>query len=83
MCSPFTDYSYLYCRAVQLQTKSVLEHIAFRLFTLLLIVVDVIVVILDLANAGNKEAIEIFALVICTYFLLEVFVRIFANGYVL
>ena len=69
-----------YYRAIQFQAKSVLEHIAFRVFTLLLIVVDVIVVILDLANAGNKETIEILAVVICTYFLLEIFVRIFAKG---
>lgn len=67
-------------RSYQLRVRNVIEHIAFRIFTLLLIVVDVIVVILDIADVGNAEALELTAVVICSYFMLEIFVRIFAKG---
>ena len=79
----FTDQKSLNSRAVKLRVRNVIEHIAFRIFTLLMIIVDVIVVILDIANAGNTEALDLIAVIICTYFLLEILVRVFAKGYVL
>ena len=65
---------------MRLRIRNVIEHIAFRIFTLLMIIVDVIVVILDIADAGNTEALDVVAVIICTYFLLEICVRIFAKG---
>ena len=63
-----------------MRVRNVIEHIAFRIFTLLMIVVDVIVVILDIADVGDAEALEITAVIICTYFMVEIIVRVFAKG---
>ena len=79
----FTDQKSLNFRAVKLRVRNVIERIAFRIFTLLLIIVDVIVVILDIANAGNTEALDLIAVIICIYFVLEILVRVFAKGCVL
>ena len=48
-----------------------------------MIVVDVIVISLDLANAGHQNALEIIALILVTYFLAEISIRIFAKGFVI
>lgn len=61
--------------------KRVVEHFCVRVFSLLLVLADIIIVIVDLATAGKDERIlEILSILIVTYFLIEVLLRIFALG---
>ena len=57
-----------------------MNHIGFRIFTLILILVDVIVVIIDLTDAGNREAVEVVTLIIVIYFVCEVNLRLLVKG---
>lgn len=61
----------------------VMEHIAFHLFTILLILFDIAIVVTDLAagsSAHYHDELEICSRVIITYFMLEVMLRIFYKG---
>ncbi|XP_062608219.1 phosphatidylinositol 3,4,5-trisphosphate 3-phosphatase TPTE2-like [Saccostrea cucullata] len=63
--------------------KSILEHIVFRLVTVLLIIMDFIFVIVELADndcSKNRETLELLSHVLISYFMLEVFFRIFYQG---
>lgn len=62
----------------------VMEHIAFHLFTILLILFDIAIVVTDLAagsSAHYHDELEICSRVIITYFMLEVMLRIFYKGW--
>lgn len=62
----------------------VMEHIAFHLFTILLILLDIAIVVTDLAagsSAHYHDELEICSRVIITYFTLEVMLRIFYKGW--
>lgn len=64
--------------------KSVLEHIAFRLVTVVLILLDFIFVIVELTDQEckkNQGTLEILSHVLISYFMLEVFFRVFYQGY--
>ena len=67
-------------RSCQLRVRNVVGHLAFRIFTLILILVDVAVILLDIGDVDNAEALDVTAVVICTYFLLEICLRLFAKG---
>ena len=56
----------------------VLEHLAFRLFTVVMILIDVAVVIADLIT--QQRWLEVISLIIVTYFMVELLARIFAKG---
>lgn len=58
--------------------RRIIESIYFRVFTLLLILVDIIIVIIDLALAGNQPALMVVDLVISIYFVIEVSLRLIA-----
>ncbi|KAL9973932.1 hypothetical protein ACROYT_G020453 [Oculina patagonica] len=61
--------------------RRIVEHFCFRVFSLLLVLADVVIVIVDLATAGNMErSLEIISIIIVTYFLIELLLRIFALG---
>ncbi|XP_068720125.1 phosphatidylinositol 3,4,5-trisphosphate 3-phosphatase TPTE2-like [Montipora capricornis] len=61
--------------------RRIVEHFCFRVFSLLLVLADVIIVIIDLATESHSEkTLEIISIIIVTYFLLEVLLRIFALG---
>jgi len=57
--------------------RRIIESIFFRVLTLLLIVVDVIVVIVDLCLLGSQPGLQTFDLVISIYFVIEVSLRMF------
>ena len=71
--------SYIFS-TLQLCLQRVIVHFAFRCFTILIITADVIIVVIDVINYGDEQALEILSLIIITYFLFEVFIRIFAKG---
>ncbi|XP_073253573.1 phosphatidylinositol 3,4,5-trisphosphate 3-phosphatase TPTE2-like isoform X1 [Porites lutea] len=61
--------------------RKIVEHFFFRLFSLLLVLVDIIIVIVDLATAGGSEkSLEIISVIIVTYFLMELLLRMYALG---
>lgn len=61
--------------------RRIVEHFSVRVFSLLLVLADIIIVIVDLATAGKDErTLEILSILIVTYFLIEVLLRIFALG---
>jgi PTEN phosphatase family protein len=55
--------------------RRIIESIYFRLATLLLILIDIIIVIVDLALAGEQPGLQVADLVISVYFLIEVSLR--------
>lgn len=69
---------------LQHRVKRVVEHLAFRIFGLVLIIVDISVLIADLCivDKTSKEelAYEIVALCFVSYFVLEILLRIYAKG---
>ncbi|GIY56003.1 phosphatidylinositol-3,4,5-trisphosphate 3-phosphatase, partial [Caerostris extrusa] len=69
---------------IQFQLKRIVEHLIFRVFSLLLILADISILITALALTNKTEkqdkAFEITALCFVCYFLLEVFFRIAAKG---
>ena len=67
-------------RSFKIDVNRVMNHIAFRVFTILLILVDVIVVIVDLCHAGNTVALEVATLVLVIYFMVEVNLRLLIRG---
>ncbi|KAL5012170.1 hypothetical protein ScPMuIL_010721 [Solemya velum] len=69
--------------AFRIQLRSLIEHIAFRLITVLLILVEFVLAIVSLSIADDhtsQESIEIVCQTIITYFVLEVLIRIFCTG---
>lgn len=68
--------------AVQLMVKRVVEHLIFRIMTVLLILTDFILVVVDLAifDCDADSGLEITSHVIISYFMLEVALRIFYRG---
>lgn len=70
-------------RKARYMVGKVMEHIAFHLFTILLILLDIAIVVTDLAagsSAHYHDELEICSRVIITYFTLEVMLRIFYKG---
>lgn len=59
--------------------RTVIEHMVFRIITVLLILLDLILVIIDLAKVAcnTTDAPEIISHIIISYFVLEVLLRIF------
>ncbi|XP_020618901.1 phosphatidylinositol 3,4,5-trisphosphate 3-phosphatase TPTE2-like isoform X2 [Orbicella faveolata] len=61
--------------------RRIVEHFFVRVFSLLLVLADIVIVIVDLATAGRiEQSLEIISISIVTYFLIEVLFRIFALG---
>ena len=62
--------------------KKLVEHIAFRGLTVVLILLDLSLVITDLAKngCGNGDALEVISHIIISYFMLELAARIFYQG---
>ena len=58
--------------------RRTIESIFFRLFTLLLILVDIVIVIVDLSIEGSQPGLQIVDLVISIYFVIEVSLRLIA-----
>jgi ABC-type nickel/cobalt efflux system permease component RcnA len=65
------------------RVRRVIEHIAFRLFTIGLIVVEMILVIVAIILTEDKAImwLDIVSQIIISYFLLEILARIFYKGY--
>lgn len=57
-----------------------LDHLIARLFSVLLVLVDIILVIISLGTEDSSEAYSYVTLVIVSYFMLELLLRIFAWG---
>ena len=62
------------------ELRHLVDHLAFRIFTVLLVILDLIVVIADLAKNDTNRALEILSLIIMTYFVLECLLRLVAHG---
>ncbi|CAM1319655.1 TPTE2 (predicted) [Pycnogonum litorale] len=66
------------------QLRIIVEHIAFRLFGLLLITIDIILLIVDLSikdkTTNEETTYDMIAMVFICYFMIEVSVRLFAKG---
>ncbi len=69
-----------FSREIYQKIQARMDHIAFRAFTLVMIIVDLIVIIVDLANGGDRHALEIISLIIVLYFFIEVHVRLIVKG---
>ncbi|PAA50501.1 hypothetical protein BOX15_Mlig032453g1 [Macrostomum lignano] len=67
-----------WCREPRKKTLRIIESLAFRLVTMALILLDLVLVIVDLADP--KPAYDYVGLVIVILFVIEVGVRIFALG---
>lgn len=81
---------YLICyifRKAQFLVKSVIEHVLFRVFTVLLILVDVTLVVVDISvtDLSNETShnINLVSRIIVSYFLIEIGFRIFYRGWAL
>ncbi|XP_033743913.1 phosphatidylinositol 3,4,5-trisphosphate 3-phosphatase TPTE2-like isoform X2 [Pecten maximus] len=71
------------CDRIRLRIGSVMEHVYFRFCTILLILVDISVVIADLLTPDTVHyhlALEIVSRTIISYFVLEIFLRMFYKG---
>lgn len=68
----------------QFLVKSVIEHVLFRFFTVLLILVDVTLVVVDISvsdlSSQTSHDINLVSRIIITYFLIEIGFRIFYRG---
>ena len=58
--------------------RRIIESLYFRLATLILILVDIVIVIVDLALSGEQPGLQIVDLVISVYFVMEVSLRLIA-----
>ncbi|CAH1778217.1 unnamed protein product [Owenia fusiformis] len=66
----------------QLFIRKIVDHLGFRAFTVLLIIADTIIIIVDLATKSDgRTALEILSLTLSTYFVVETAARIFAVGF--
>ncbi|KAL8583379.1 hypothetical protein ACOMHN_035361 [Nucella lapillus] len=69
--------------SLQLKVKKVVEHLLFRIFTVVLIMLDFILVVIDLSISNcvsSNNGLEIMSHGIITFFLLEVAFRVFCKG---
>lgn len=57
--------------------RRIIESIWFRVFTLILIFIDIVIVIVDLVLPGSQISLQILDMVISVYFVLEVALRMF------
>lgn len=66
----------------QIAVKSVVEHMAFRIFTILLIICEFCLVVLDLAvnEDGHLGNLGLASQIIMGYFVLELGARLFYKG---
>ncbi|KAL4229892.1 Phosphatidylinositol 3 [Mactra antiquata] len=66
----------------QLAVKKVVEHLAFRLFTILLIVIEFTLVVIDLSinDDGHIKHLNLVSQIFIGYFVLELFARMFYKG---
>ncbi|XP_071846580.1 phosphatidylinositol 3,4,5-trisphosphate 3-phosphatase TPTE2-like [Apostichopus japonicus] len=68
----------------RLKVKKFVEHLYIRILGVIIVIVDISIVIADIAaDPKNKKAIEIYdviSLTIWCYFFVEISLRIFANG---
>lgn len=70
-------------RALQIRIHRFINHIAFRLFTLLVIILDLTLVMLDLSSeecASSTSTLEFISQTIISYFMLELLARVFCLG---
>jgi len=73
-------------QSIKIDIDQIMSHIGFRIFTLIMILVDIIVVAVDIADLesdndiGNRTATEIATLVIVMYFVFEVNIRLLVKG---
>ncbi|ELT95902.1 hypothetical protein CAPTEDRAFT_62994, partial [Capitella teleta] len=65
---------------VQAKIRRIMNHLAFRIITIILVLVDLILVIIDLAHSSHDSVLEIISLFIMTYFMIEIVLRVFAFG---
>lgn len=69
---------------MQYKLRRVVEHLIFRLFGFILIVIDIIVLIVDLLHSNKTQdeetAYELTAVCFICYFVLEILLRLFAKG---
>ena len=71
----------LFCnRKFRLELEKVLEHIVFRLVTVILVLMDVTFVIIDLISEEDILELEIMSLIIVSYFMVEIGARMFVYG---
>ncbi|XP_076446857.1 phosphatidylinositol 3,4,5-trisphosphate 3-phosphatase TPTE2-like [Babylonia areolata] len=69
--------------AFRMKVRTFVEHLGFRMFTVLLIAIDFILVIIDMSISNCVSAnnvLETISHCIITFFLLEVLLRIFGRG---
>lgn len=79
----FYDYPKTKIGRLRYKIGMVMENVWFRFFTLCLIIVDLVLVIVDLAaraQANYHDELEIASRCIISYFVLEVILRIFYKG---
>jgi PTEN phosphatase family protein len=60
--------------------RRIIESIYFRLTTLLLILVDIVIVIVDLSLSGQQPGLQVVDLVLSVYFVVELSLRLLALG---
>ncbi|TRY63667.1 hypothetical protein TCAL_08699 [Tigriopus californicus] len=75
---PIPGWNVPYCRW---RLRRVIESLFFRVLTLLLIVIDIIIVILDLASGKDFDEVstyQIIDLIFTIYFVVEIFLRLIA-----
>jgi len=81
---PTTLAHALFCTfsLAQLAVKSVVEHIAFRLFTIMLIFIEFCLVVMDLwiNTDGHLGNLSLASQIIMGYFVLELCARLFYKG---
>ncbi|KAK2148601.1 hypothetical protein LSH36_489g00006 [Paralvinella palmiformis] len=67
-------------RLLRCELRRFVDHLAFRIFTVLLVLLDLIAVIVDLSKNDTNRPLEILSLTIITYFVLEFSLRLIAHG---
>jgi hypothetical protein len=76
-------FLFFFGRRLRFKIGLVMENVWFRFFTLCLIIVDIVIVIVDLAaraQSNYHDVLEIASRCIISYFVLEVLLRIFYKG---
>ena len=67
-------------RQLKKQLEKILDNLAFRIVTIILVIIDVTCVIIDLASSDDKPGLETVSLIIVSYFMLEIGARLFVYG---
>ncbi|KAH7969453.1 hypothetical protein HPB52_018314 [Rhipicephalus sanguineus] len=82
--SAFDQPSEQITRQVHVMLKRFVEHLGFRLFSFSLIIIDISVLIADLCQPNKpahvEKAYDIVALCFVSFFVLEIFFRMYAQG---